>query len=198
MKPKVKFCGMTRSEDILAAENLCVDFIGLIFVPSSPRSVTLTEAKELRRSIKKAKCVGVFGDDHSIDEIEEHIRELRLDYVQMHGIPDAKKAKSISVPVIQAFRGVPAKKIAETFLKMCPYILIDKAENEDEADFDAIAAFPSHLRSKIFLAGGLTPENVGPLSEKIQPFAVDAARGIENRPGIKDHRLMSSFFHALP
>ena len=196
MKPKVKFCGMTRSEDIAAAEQLSVDFIGFVFVPSSPRSVELGEALELRKSIHAAKVVGVFADA-AVDQIEKYAEALQLDFIQLHGYPDTERIKKISRPVIQAFRYVPDAQTLELFLQYCPYVLIDKVDGQEEVDFDAVAALPSHIRPKLFLAGGLTPENVRSAADRIQPFAVDSARGIESQPGIKNHHRMLAFSHAL-
>lgn len=196
MKPKVKFCGMTRKEDIAAAEQLSVDFVGFVFVPSSPRSIKFDEARELRKSIGVAKAVGVFVDD-PVNLIEKHADALQLDFIQLHSSPDIERIKKISKPVIQAFRGVPDAQTLELFLEYCLYILIDKAKGPEEADFDAVADLPSHIRQKLFLAGGLTPGNVRSAADRIQPFAVDCARGIESEPGIKNHHRMLAFSHAL-
>jgi phosphoribosylanthranilate isomerase len=197
MKPRVKFCGMTREEDIRAAEEFSIDFIGLIFVASSPRSVTVREAEKLRGTIKRAKVVGVFMDQ-SPSTVNETGTSLRLDYVQLHGKPDLKKIESITLPVIQAFRGVPDTATLSKFMKACAYILIDKADGEDCADFEAIAALPSAIKKKLFLAGGLTPENVHDAVKTIHPFAVDCARGIESSPGRKSLARMTDFLHSLP
>jgi len=196
MKAKVKFCGMTRSADIETAEKLSVTFVGFVLVPSSPRFVTPTEAQKLRESVRSAKVVGVFAE-MSVADIERNANALQLDFVQLHDAPDIDRVKSISKPVIQAFRGVPDLLILEAFLTHCPYVMIDKREGEDEVDFDAVAMLPLHIRSKLFLAGGLTPGNVRMAVDRIQPFAVDCARGIESEPGIKNHHRMLAFFHAL-
>jgi phosphoribosylanthranilate isomerase len=196
MKPMVKFCGMTQICDIESAEKLGVDFVGFIFVPSSPRSVTLAGANGIRSATKKAKTVGVFMD-HTNAEIEEYIQELDLDYVQLHGEPDVDRIQHLSRPVIQAFRGVPNKKVIQEFLQHSPYILIDKADGDDEADFDVIADLPKDIRSKLILAGGLTPGNVRAAVDRIQPIAVDCARGIESMPGQKDINRMQAFYQAL-
>ncbi|MDA1209263.1 MAG: phosphoribosylanthranilate isomerase [bacterium] len=196
MKTKVKFCGMTCEEDIAHAEDLGVDFIGFIFVDSSPRSVSMYSAKELRTHVSKSKTVGVFMN-HSNEEIENYVKEVDLDYIQLHGEPSIDRIQHLSKPVIQAFRGIPDKETAEAFLQHCPYILIDKANGQSEADFEAIAGFPVDIRSKLFLAGGLTPGNVRPVVDRIQPFAVDCARGIESEPGKKNANRMLAFFQAL-
>lgn len=187
---------MTRAIDIEAAEKLHIDFIGFVFVSSSPRSVSIDQAVALRGHVRKAKTVGVFTD-HTLDEIEHYARAATLDFVQLHGVPDLEKAKAISTPVIQAFRGVPDSALAEAFLAHCPFVLIDKAEGEETADIAATRALPERIRSKMFLAGGLTPETVRDACDAVKPFAVDVARGIEIRPGIKDSHRMSAFSLAL-
>ncbi len=192
----MKFCGMTDMLDVFEAVDLGVDFMGLIFVRSSPRSVTFELATYLRNEIGGAKAVGVFMD-MSVKRINEYCKKLKLDFAQLHGKPDLQKYRRIKIPVIQAFRGVPDVKTAKKFLKVCPYILIDKADGSSVADFDAIAALPKSVRSKLFLAGGLNPKNVRDVVEKVKPFAVDCARGIEMKPGKKDSRKMRTFLNNI-
>ena len=60
MQPRVKFCGMTREENVRLADELDVDFIGLVFVPSSPRCVSIEQAERLRKAARRASTVGVF------------------------------------------------------------------------------------------------------------------------------------------
>ncbi|MCK5016273.1 MAG: phosphoribosylanthranilate isomerase [Candidatus Peribacteraceae bacterium] len=188
---------MTEISNIHEAEKLGVDFIGLIFVPSSPRSISFESAKSLRKEIVKAKAVGVFMDMPS-EEVNKYCSELKLDFAQLHGVPNLDLCKEINIPTIQAFRGVPNVETTEEFLEICQYILIDKADNEDEANFSKIAALPNLIRSKLFLAGGLNSENIQKAVDMVNPFAVDCARGIEIEPRKKDTTKMLSFINNLP
>lgn len=197
MTPAVKFCGMTRADDIRAAESLGVGYIGFVFVPSSPRSVTLDEAVKLRQSVKHAKVVGVFMEDDP-ETINRTADTAMLDFIQLHGAPSLSLVTSCSKPVIQAFRGTPDIPTAERFLQVCPFILIDKAEGENGVDLASVAALPAAIRAKLFLAGGLGPDTVRSACDLVRPFAVDCARGIESEPGKKSMSLMTAFIHNLP
>lgn len=187
---------MTRAEDIRFAEDLGVDFIGFVLAPSSPRAVTVEQAAALRKGIQRAKTVGVF-DDSDAERIDRTAGVLALDFIQLHGKPDIELCRSLSTPVIQAFWGMPPEDDLMRFSDYCSHILLDKMKGAQEADFGSIEAFPASLRSRMFLAGGLTPENVRGAVECIRPFAVDCARGIESKPGIKDTEKMRTFLQNL-
>ena len=194
LKPKIKFCGMTRKEDIEAAERLGVDFIGFVFA-KSPRDVSFDTARILRKSIVRAKLVGVFEQTEGIGE---YVRELRLDYLQIYAPIGTDIRSDFGVPVIRAFRGMPDVKVLRRTLDHCAFVLIDKAPYRSVADFHDIATLPLTVRSRLFLAGGLTPENVCREVGRIKPYALDCARGIESAPGQKDKHRMSLFLHSLP
>ncbi len=196
MKTAVKICGLTRAKDVAHAANAGADFVGFVFVRSSPRLVTLELATTLRRSAGKAKVVGVFAGA-SAEDIECYVREVGLDYVQLHGDPDHTLCGKLSVPVIQAFRGVPDEATLRRFLSSCPYVLIDKADGQGHVDLGQVASLPADIRSRLFLAGGLNPATVRDAIDRVHPFAADSARGVESSPGIKDHTLISAFISAL-
>ncbi len=181
---KVKFCGFTNLADVRAADDLGVDFIGFVVVASSPRAVSLEQARDLVAEVKNAKTVLV-GDFEDVAAVYDVVKP---DYVQLHGEPRMELCGI--VPTIQAFRGVPSREVLEKFLAVCDYVLLDKAEGEEVGDFAAMRDLPLE---RAFVAGGLSKD----VLPDLKPFAFDVARGIESAPGVKDHKLMEEFLNLI-
>jgi phosphoribosylanthranilate isomerase len=57
----------------------------------------------------------------------------------------------------------------------------------------SIAREVNHVVPKLFLAGGLSPENIDEAIETVRPYAVDACSALEDEPGRKNHDRMRAF-----
>ncbi len=179
---------MRRKEDIEFVQSLGVDFLGFVFVPSSPRTITPEEVALIRSSMNSANAVGVFVSP-TIEELQKAVQIANLQYVQIYNnIPSG----NIKVPIIRAFRGVPSIEVLEQAAKEFPYILLDKKEGQDSLCFQDLEQVPYEILAKTFIAGGLGSKNIH-RGMQFQPFALDTARGIESSPGIKDPALMKKF-----
>ena len=114
----VKICGFQTAGPALAAAEAGADAIGLVFVPSARRCLSLDEAarllSELRASLPGTggpEIVGLFGDQ-PVEEVREHVRQLRLDAVQLCGSEDVAYARQLGVPVYKVVGVDPEKPIS--------------------------------------------------------------------------------------
>ena len=189
---KIKFCGLTRPEDIAAANRILPEYIGFVFAPKSRRYITPERAEELRRMLAPGiTAVGVFVDEDPA-VIADLLNQGIIDMAQLHGREDEcfiRRLRELTKkPILQAFRirsGADAEA-AESSSADC--VLLDSGAGTGEVfDWERIR----NMRRPYFLAGGLTPENASAAAE-LHPMALDVSSGIETE-GIKDPRKMEAF-----
>jgi phosphoribosylanthranilate isomerase len=202
---EVKICGITNLEDALAAVELGADFLGFNFFPKSPRHITTEQCAAIVRELKPkypaVKLVGVFVNS-PLEEIEATIELCQLDLAQLHGDEPPELLVTLGGRGYKAFRGIPEN--IEAYLvggNVPPAALLDAAVKGTyggsgmTGDWQATRKLAE--RHAVFLAGGLTPENVSQAIQEVRPWGVDTASGVEERPGKKDLQKMESFIKAV-
>jgi phosphoribosylanthranilate isomerase len=203
---KIKICGLTTFDDALAAAELGADVLGFNFYPKSPRCIAETDcerfAAALRGRYPALALTGVFVN-HPVADIVRIVRRCGLDSAQLSGDepPEALDALAASgVPSFKAVRAEMGDCAAEEFAARSagqPALLLDATVptryggTGRTADWDWAAAVAR--RHPVFLAGGLTPQNVGEAVRKVNPWGVDAASGVESAAGKKDRALVAEF-----
>ena len=194
---KIKFCGLSRDEDIAAANELNPDYIGFVFAPKSRRHVTLEKARELKHRLQPGiQAVGVFVNQ-DIRLISALAAEGIIDMIQLHGQEDEdylRKLKSLTDrPILQAFLIKSPADIPPAQKSPADFILLDAGAGTGTSfDWSFIGA----MTRPYFLAGGLTAENVPDAIRRLNPYAVDTSSGIESR-GKKDRKKMADFAAAV-
>ena len=177
---KIKLCGLSRTEDIEAVNQILPDFMGFVFYEKSVRNVSLDRAKELKALLdSRIKAVGVF-----VDEDPEFIRKLTsenvIDIIQLHGSEDETYVENIKAatgrPVIQAFKVKEPWDVEKANNSKADYILLDSGMGTGKPfNWELLQG----IKRDYFLAGGLFPENVKEAIETVKPYAVDVSSGIE-------------------
>lgn len=194
---KIKLCGLSRREDIEAANELRPDYIGFVFASGSRRRVSFETAGELKGRLHAGiKAVGVF-----VNERVETVLSLAgtgvLDMIQLHGDEDAAYVRTLAgrtdLPILQAFRVSGPEDIGKALKSPADFILLDAGAGTGMTfDWSLIGA----LDRPYFLAGGLTAENVAGALRTVHPYAVDTSSGIEFG-GKKDRKKMAAFVAAV-
>ena len=197
----VKICGITSLNDAEMAVNYSVSAIGMIFCPDSPRYVDPAEMEQwIDRIPDSVKKVGVFVNEQ-IDTINNITRQLKLEFIQLHGDESPEFCNGIIRPVIKVFR------VGDDFdaIVLNEYdvhgFLFDTYKKGNPGgtgtrfNWDLIANLKTE--TPIILSGGLTPENVLNGIEAVNPAAVDVNSGVESVPGVKDEEKIKELFSVL-
>ena len=181
---KIKLCGLSRIEDIEAANELLPEYIGFVFYKKSSRNVTPEAALELKGSLDPGiKVVGVFVDE-DISFINDIVAANTIDIIQLHGHEDndyINKLKSITkLPVIKAIQISDDNSFSDYQEVDADYFLLDSGMGTGNTfNWNLVKDKMDSLGKGIFLAGGLDPDNVSEAIDKLHPFAVDVSSGIE-------------------
>lgn len=197
----VKICGLTREEDVRAACDLGAAYVGFNFSTVSPRRVRPAEARRLAAAASGARRVGVFVHE-SYREIEEAVGEASLDLVQIHRRLTAEDLANVPVPILAVVHAGREEEVPPPdLLGRCAGVLVDSASSTEAGGtgvpFDRAFLDGRTWPVPLFLAGGLSPENVAESIARTRAAAVDVASGVEASPGVKDRARMARFFAAV-
>jgi phosphoribosylanthranilate isomerase len=201
MSVKVKICGVTNVADALAAAEAGADMIGLMFYEQSPRHITLTTAVEISHALSPFVLrVGVFVNPQEA-LVTRAIGECNLSLLQFHGDETSEFCTQFGLMSMKALRVRDAESLKELANYQTDAFLLDAHSKSGLGGtgekFNWDLAVAAHKFGKpIFLAGGLTPENVAEAVKKVQPFGVDVSSGVESAPGKKDHAKVKTFIEA--
>ena len=185
----------------MAVTDAGADAIGLMFYEGSPRHVTLEQAKAISAALPQhVMRVGVFVNAEEAF-VHQALTECMLNILQFHGDETPEECSRYPVMTLKAFRVQGEETLAG--LEAYPsagYLLdayVKDALGGTGATFNwDLAVRAQEFGKPIFLAGGLTPENVVEAVRKVQPFGVDVSSGVEIEPGRKDAEQMRTFVAA--
>ena len=201
MSVKVKICGITSVTDAQAAERAGADMIGLMFYEQSPRNLSMEQAAEIAHNVSPFVLkVGVFVNPDEA-EVMEAIRVCGLNLLQFHGDETPEFCTQFGVMSLKAFRVRDAGSLKDLEKFPTDAWLLDAYSKNglggtgERFNWD-LAVEANKLGKHIFLAGGLTPENVAAAVRRVNPFAVDVSSGVESAPGKKDHDKVRAFIKA--
>jgi len=202
METRVKICGITNLADALAAIEAGADALGLNFYEKSPRHISLKTAAEIARHLPPfVMRAGVFVNADE-DLVTRAIGECGLSLLQFHGDEPPEFCTQFGLMSMKAFRIRDAESLKELPKFSTDAYLLDAYSPEarggtgEKFNWD-LAVEAQKFGKPVFLAGGLTPENVADAVRKVRPFGVDVSSGVESAPGRKDHAKIRAFIAAV-
>ena len=200
---RIKICGITNVDDALAAVEAGADALGFNFYRKSPRYVAPVEARHIIEQLPpRVLCVGVFVNEDA-DSLRRIVAEAGLGAAQLHGDESPEFCGDLG-----GVMRIKALRVGErTFLAEEVHTVQHRSHLLDAFTTDAFGGTGrtfdwrgsrggSALVPKLFLAGGLSAENVSEAVRAVRPFAVDVCSGVETTPGRKSQRLVEKFIEA--
>lgn len=192
---KVKICGITSWRDAQLAVDGGAHALGFNFYRRSPRYVLPGEAARIVMRLPAGViATGVFVNESPAD-IARMSRAVELDLLQLHGEESPEEVAELAgvLPVVKAFRVGRRFHLADLrVFRFADAFLLDGFDARRKGGtgrrFDWGLARRAARYGRIFLAGGLTPENVAEAIRAARPDYVDVCSGVEARPGRKDPR----------
>jgi phosphoribosylanthranilate isomerase len=199
---RIKICGITQTEDLIAAVQSGANALGFVFYEKSPRYVAAHQIKLLSASIPPfVTSVGLFVNP-SVDEVRTAMRLIPLDVLQFHGEEEPEFCAQFGRPYLKAIRvksGVDLVQYAAKYSGAQGLLLdayVEGIHGGTGASFDW-ELIPQDLSLPIILSGGLCPNNVAEAINRVRPYAVDVSSGVERSKGIKDAAKIAAFINEV-
>jgi len=201
----VKICGIMTPDHARVSVQAGARYIGLVFAPSR-RRVSVEQAREIISALHDAntqhnthvEVVGVFVHA-SADEINTIAAEVGLDHAQLSGHELVAGVEAIAVPVIKAVRFDGDESEAAWIMQRKHPLLLDAHVPGSfggagvTGNWDQAAELARS--TEVWLAGGLTPNNVAAAVAQVRPAVVDVSSGVET-DGVKDAHKIRAFIAA--
>lgn len=203
LPPFVKTCGQTHAATVDCAAAYGARFVGFVFHPGSPRSISPERAAEI--STCNLSRVGVFVRQRS-DEILPIMKQARLDYVQFHGNQGIEEAKAIGPQHIIRVLWPASCSLDELqqqiddWAPYCAFYLLDAGtpgEGGTGRELDVSQLSRLRFPHPWILAGGLSAETLPSVLQHCHPDGIDLNSGIEIAPGMKSPSKMLAAFNAI-
>jgi len=199
----IKICGITNLEDALLAVEAGAGALGFNFWPHSRRYIDPRDARAIIDQLPATVLpVGVFVNEEAPDIVRQIADTARVSALQLHGDESPQFCEALSDRYVIKALAVGEDFHAERVLDyQVTAIMLDALDNKNRGGTGrtidwAIARRTRELAPRLFLAGGLAPENVGAAIAAVAPYAVDACSALESAPGKKDPQRVRSFIQA--
>lgn len=203
MRTRVKICGLTRTEDVMAACALGADAIGLVFYPPSPRAVTVEQARLILLDVPPFVTVTALFVNPTVAEVQAVLTQIpAISLLQFHGDESPAFCRQFGRAYIKA---IPMRDEVDLAQQASVYddalgLLVDTYKpgvpggSGESFDWHRL---PLSLSKPLILAGGLTPDNVSDAIKQVAPYAVDVSGGVEASKGIKACQKMRDFMASV-
>lgn len=198
---RVKICGITSIEDALLSVRCGAVALGFNFFSGSPRYIEPEHAAHIIKMMPPfIHMVGVFVNENP-DVVKAVVSQCRLDCIQLHGDESIEYCEQMRwKKLIKAIRVKTEEDIEKLPSFPVDYFLLDTYHvcsyggTGKQFNWKFLNKIDTSMKTKIIIAGGITPKNVSDLLKTYTPEVIDVCSGVESAHGKKDCNLMNSLF----
>ena len=199
----IKICGITNLEDALFAVDAGAGALGFNFWKPSRRFIEPSEARVIIDQLPaNVLTVGVFVNEASPEIVEQIAAQAGVVALQLHGDESPAYCEALADHYVIKALAVGDDFEPEQALKYnVRAIMLDAFDKKNRGGTGrqidwSVARRTRELVPRLFLAGGLSPENIAEAIATVEPYAVDACSALESAPGKKDPERVRSFIEA--
>lgn len=212
MTVTAKICGIKDAAAMQTAIDNGAGFVGFVFYPQSPRSITPGTAAQLAAMAPEGVTkVGLFVDPNNL-LLDQILREVPLDLLQLHGEETPSRCKEIreryELPIMKAIKVAKLDDVeyANDYSHIVDWLMFDAKAPESRPGAlpggNALAFDWTLLAGWVWpvpwmLAGGLNADNVETAVSRSGATYVDVSSGVESAPGKKDPAEIKRFLETV-
>jgi len=200
---RVKVCGLTREADLRAAVDAGADLVGAIVDVSvdTPREVDVERAADLFAAAPPGVSSVLVTMASTTGRVRELVERVEPDAVQLHGVSPRRLLRVRSTLPVDVIAAVDAADpdAVRRYDGVADALLVDSLDDTgaggtgETHDWERTRSAVADAETPVFLAGGLTPDNVREAVTTVAPYGVDVASGVEREGGLKDHDAVRRF-----
>ena len=214
LTPRVKICCMASVEEAAIAVECGASAVGLVsHMPSGPGVIADELIPQIAASVPPGIGTFLLTSRQRVADIVEQQHFCRTNTIQIcdhltHGTHRELKAALPGIAIVQVVH-VTGPESVEEAVQVAPHvdaILLDSGNQKLAVkelggtgrvhDWSLSRTIRERISVPIFLAGGLTPENVAQAIREVGPFGIDLCSGVRTG-GKLDEAILRRFFRAV-
>jgi len=214
MRPRIKICCISSIEEAKMAVDFGASALGLVAkMPSGPGVISDELILAISKTVPPPIATFMLTSETSAEQIIAHHRRTLTNTIQivdelMEGSYDLIKNALPAIKIVQVIHVVGEETIEEAvrISGLVDAILLDSGNPNLRIkelggtgrvhNWEISRKIVEQSKVPVFLAGGLTPENVRQAIDQVQPFGLDLCSGVRTNRQLDPSKL-EKFFSQL-
>jgi phosphoribosylanthranilate isomerase len=209
--PKVKICCISSQQEADIAIDLGASALGLVGpMPSGPGIIDDQLIKQIAQETSNDISTFLLTSETSALDIIKHYKKVNTTTIQIVDELSSGSYQQIrdelpNIELVQVIHVIDENSVTQAIeaAQYVDYILLDSGNPNLEIkelggtgnthNWDLSRRIRDSISKPLFLAGGLTPENVQEAIKKVQPYGLDLCSGVRTN-GLLDPNKLKAFF----